>query len=131
MTQEQINTLKNEIVSLNKQVDILNSEDFADTVPEIETAKTAIKNYITKAQAEIDKFEAEHAPKTVKIEGIEGLEELLKNPIVKQILELFLNGLKNLSKQCLLQKIQKSRVYTTLDFFYIIHINNVVDTIGD
>lgn len=98
MTQEQINTLKNEIVSLNKQVDILNSEDFADTVPEIETAKTAIKNYIDKAQAEIDKFEAEHAPKTVKIEGIEGLEELLKNPIVKQILELFLNGLKNLNK---------------------------------
>lgn len=98
MTQEQINTLKNEIVSLNKQVDILNSEDFADTVPEIETAKTAIKNYIAKAQAEIDKFEAEHAPKAVKIEGIEGLEELLKNPIVKQILELFLNGLKNLSK---------------------------------
>lgn len=83
MTQEQINTLKNEIVSLNKQVDILNSEDFADTVPEIETAKTAIKNYIAKAQAEIDEL---------------GLEELLKNPIVKQILELFLNGLKNLSK---------------------------------
>ena len=52
MTQEQINTLKNEIVSLNKQVDILNREDFADTVPEIETAKTAIKNYIAKAQAE-------------------------------------------------------------------------------
>lgn len=99
MTQEQITTLKNEIVSLNKQVDILNSADFADTVPEIETAKTAIKNYIQKAQAEIDKFEAEHAPKTVKIEGIEGLEELLKNPIVKQILELFLNGLKNLNKQ--------------------------------
>ena len=98
MTQEQINTLKNEIVSLNKQVDILNSGDFADTVPEIETAKTAIKNYIAKAQAEIDKFEAEHAPKPVKIEGLEGLEELLKNPIVKQILELFLNGLKNLSK---------------------------------
>ena len=96
MTQEQITTLKNEIVSLNKQVDILNSADFADTVPE--TAKTAIKNYIQKAQAEIDKFEAEHAPKTVKIEGLEGLEELLKNPIVKQILELFLNGLKNLNK---------------------------------
>lgn len=98
MTQEQITTLKNEIVSLNKQVDTLNSEVFADTVPEIETAKTAIKNYIAKAQAEIDKFEAEHAPKTVKIEGIEGLEELIKNPIVQQIIALFLNGLKNLNK---------------------------------
>ena len=96
MTQEQITTLKNEIVSLNKQVDILNSADFADTVPEIETAKTAIKNYIQKAQAEIDKFEAEHAPKTVKIEGIEGLEELVKNPIVQQIIALFLRGLKNM-----------------------------------
>ena len=93
MTQEQITTLKNEIVSLNKQVDTLNSEVFADTVPEIDTAKTAIKNYIAKAQAEIDKFEAEHAPKTVKIEG---LEELAKNPIVQQIVALFLRGLKNM-----------------------------------
>lgn len=96
MTQEQITTLKNEIVALNKQIDTLNSNVFADTVPEIETAKTAIKNYIAKAQAEIDKFEAEHAPKTVKIEGIEGLEELVKNPIVQQIIALFLRGLKNM-----------------------------------
>lgn len=46
--------LEDEIVMLENQVDILESDDFADTVPEVGTAIAAIKAYIQKAEDAID-----------------------------------------------------------------------------
>lgn len=80
--QSRKSTLEDEIVMLENQIDILESDDFADTVPEVGTAITAIKAYIEKAEAEITKcdevIEQAERPATVPtaqatVAGLEGL----------------------------------------------------------
>lgn len=79
--QSRKSTLEDEIVMLENQVDILESEDFADTVPEVGTAIAAIKAYIEKAEAEITKCDevieqaARPAVSTAQatVAGLEGL----------------------------------------------------------
>ena len=79
--QSRKSTLEDEIVMLENQIDILESDDFADTVPEVGTAIAAIKAYIEKAEAEITKCDevieqaarpaVQSAPATIA--GLEGL----------------------------------------------------------
>ena len=45
MTQEQINTLRQDITNVTRQIQILSGPEFADTVPEVTTAKTALERY--------------------------------------------------------------------------------------
>lgn len=73
--------LEDEIVMLENQVDILESDDFADTVPEVGTAIAAIKAYIQKAEDAIDECDkvieeaARPAAPTAQatVAGLEGL----------------------------------------------------------
>lgn len=53
---QHVETLKQEIVMLNNQIDILESDAFADTVPEKETFINAIQDYIGKANDKIEEF---------------------------------------------------------------------------
>lgn len=53
MTQEQLNQLSQEIVMVSRQIEILNGPEFADTVPQVETAKEALIAYKQEAEDQI------------------------------------------------------------------------------
>ena len=59
MTQEQINTLRQEIVSVGRQIEILSGPEFADTVPEIGVAKTALEAYKAEAERQVAAYDVE------------------------------------------------------------------------
>ena len=65
MTQEQFNQLNQEIVKVNRQIEILNGPEFADTVPEVGEAKQALQNYVAEAQARVAEYNAQHAAPAV------------------------------------------------------------------
>lgn len=65
MTQEQFNQLNQEIVKVNRQIEILNGPEFADTVPEVGEAKRALQNYVAEAQARVAEYNAQHAAPAV------------------------------------------------------------------
>ena len=58
MTQEQINTLRQDIANVTRQIQILSGAEFADTVPEIETAKHALEAYKAEAEHQVAEYEA-------------------------------------------------------------------------
>ena len=58
MTQEQINTLRQDIANVTRQIQILSGPEFADTVPEIETAKHALEAYKAEAERQVAEYEA-------------------------------------------------------------------------
>ena len=58
MTQEQINALRLDIANVTRQIQILSGEEFADTVPEIETAKHALEAYKAEAERQVAEYEA-------------------------------------------------------------------------
>lgn len=62
MTQEQLNQLSQEIVKVSRQIEILNGPEFADTVPQVETAKEALIAYKREAEAQISAHQAQVAP---------------------------------------------------------------------
>lgn len=91
--QSRKSTLEDEIVMLENQVDILESEDFADTVPEVGTAITAIKNYIQKAEdaiAECDKVieQAERPAVSTAQATVAGLEGLTGTDVLAGLLKI-------------------------------------------
>lgn len=61
MTQEQFNQLSQEIPMISRQIEILNGPEFADTVPEVETAKEALIAYKREAEAQINAHQAQAA----------------------------------------------------------------------
>ena len=61
MTQEQLNQLSQEIVKVSRQIEILNGPEFADTVPQVETAKEALIAYKQEAEAQIRAHQAQAA----------------------------------------------------------------------
>lgn len=61
MTQEQLNQLSQEIVKVSRQIEILNGPEFADTVPQVETAKEALIAYKNEAEAQIRAHQAQAA----------------------------------------------------------------------
>lgn len=61
MTQEQLNQLSQEIVKVTRQIEILNGPEFADTVPQVETAKQALIAYKNEAEAQIRAHQAQAA----------------------------------------------------------------------
>ena len=61
MTQEQLNQLSQEIVKVSRQIEILNGPEFADTVPQVETAKEALIAYKREAEAQISAHQAQAA----------------------------------------------------------------------
>lgn len=61
MTQEQLNQLSQEIVKVSRQIEILNGPEFADTVPQVESAKEALIAYKNEAEAQIRAHQAQAA----------------------------------------------------------------------
>lgn len=85
--------LEDEIVMLENQIDILESDDFADTVPEVGTAITAIKNYIQKAEDAIDECDkvieqAEHPAAPTAQATVAGLEGLTGTDVLAGLLKI-------------------------------------------
>lgn len=60
MTQEQINALRQDIVNVTRQIQVLSGPEFADTVPEIGTAKAALEAYKAEAERQVAEYEAAH-----------------------------------------------------------------------
>ena len=58
MTQEQFNELRQDIVNVTRQIQVLSGPEFADTVPEIETAKHALEAYKAEAERQVAEYEA-------------------------------------------------------------------------
>lgn len=58
MTQEQFNALRQDIVNVTRQIQVLSGPEFADTVPEIETAKAALEAYKAEAERQVAEYEA-------------------------------------------------------------------------
>lgn len=61
MTQEQLDQLSQEIVKVSRQIEILNGPEFADTVPQVESAKEALIAYKDEAEAQIRAHQAQAA----------------------------------------------------------------------
>lgn len=61
MTQEQLNQLSQEVVTVSRQIEILNGPEFADTVPQVESAKEALLAYKNEAEAQIRAHQAQAA----------------------------------------------------------------------
>lgn len=85
--------LEDEIVMLENQIDILESEDFADTVPEIGTAIAAIKTYIQKAEDAIDECDkvieqAERPAAPTAQATVAGLEGLTGTDVLAGLLKI-------------------------------------------
>lgn len=62
MTQEQINSLRQDITNVTRQIQILSGPEFADTVPEIETAKHALEAYKAEAERQVAAHDAANRP---------------------------------------------------------------------
>lgn len=91
--QSRKSTLEDEIVMLENQIDILESDDFADTVPEVGTAITAIKNYIQKAEDAIDECDkvieqAERPAAPTAQATVAGLEGLTGTDVLAGLLKI-------------------------------------------
>jgi len=91
--QSRKSTLEDEIVMLENQVDILESEDFADTVPEVGTAIAAIKAYIQKAEEAIDECDkvieqAERPSIPTAQATVAGLEGLTGTDVLAGLLKI-------------------------------------------
>jgi len=91
--QSRKSTLEDEIVMLENQVDILESEDFADTVPEVGTAIAAIKAYIQKAEDAIDECDkvieqAERPSIPTAQATVAGLEGLTGTDVLAGLLKI-------------------------------------------
>lgn len=57
MTQEQFNALRQDIVNVALQIQVLSGPEFADTVPEIGTAKAALEAYKAEAERQVAEYE--------------------------------------------------------------------------
>ena len=64
MTQEQFNELRQDIVNVTRQIQVLSGPEFADTVPEIETAKHALEAYKAEAERQVAEYEAARTAQT-------------------------------------------------------------------
>lgn len=64
MTQEQFNALRQDIVNVTRQIQVLSGPEFADTVPEIETAKHALEAYKAEAERQVAEYEAARTAQT-------------------------------------------------------------------
>ena len=62
MTQEQINSLRQDITNVTRQIQILSGPEFADTVPEIGNAKMALEQYKAEAERQVAAYEAANRP---------------------------------------------------------------------
>ena len=62
MTQEQINSLRQDIINVTRQIQILSGPEFADTVPEIGNAKMALEQYKAEAERQVAAYEAANRP---------------------------------------------------------------------
>ena len=58
MTQEQFNELRLDIANVTRQIQVLSGPEFADTVPEIGTAKAALEAYKAEAERQVAEYEA-------------------------------------------------------------------------
>jgi exonuclease VII small subunit len=91
--QSRMSQLEDEIVMLENQVDILESDDFADTVPEVGTAIAAIKAYIQKAEDAIDECDkvieqAERPAAPTAQATVAGLEGLTGTDVLTGLLKI-------------------------------------------
>jgi hypothetical protein len=91
--QSRKSTLEDEIVMLENQIDILESDDFADTVPEVGTAIAAIKAYIQKAEDAIDECDkvieqAERPAAPTAQATVAGLEGLTGTDVLAGLLKI-------------------------------------------
>lgn len=91
--QSRMSQLEDEIVMLENQLDILESDDFADTVPEVGTAIAAIKAYIQKAEDAIDECDklieqAERPAAPTAQATVAGLEGLTGTDVLTGLLKI-------------------------------------------
>lgn len=72
MTQEQINSLRQDITNVTRQIQILSGPEFADTVPEIGTAKMALEQYKAEAERQVASYEAANRPTQATVAPVAG-----------------------------------------------------------
>lgn len=62
MTQAHINTLRQEIPMITRQIQLISGPEFANTVPEVAAAKAALEQYKMAAEGHVAAWDAEHRP---------------------------------------------------------------------
>lgn len=93
LTQEQVDELSNEIVKINRQIELLESPDFEDTLPSVKQALQELKAYREQEQGIIDQWnqrsnaQTEAAPAEV---GPIDYNALAQNPTVKKFFDALL-----------------------------------------
>ena len=75
MTQEQFNTLRQDIANVTRQIQVLSGPEFADTVPEIETAKHALEAYKAEAERQVAEYEASRASQATAAPSAGGVSQ--------------------------------------------------------
>lgn len=91
MTQEQINTLRQDIVNVTRQIQVLSGPEFADTVPEIGTAKAALEAYKAEAERQVAEYEAARTAQAA-MPTAGGVSPGQVNPTLQSILRTLLQN---------------------------------------
>ncbi len=62
LNQEHINTLRQEIPMITRQIQLISGPEFANTVPEVAAAKQALEQYKQAAEAHVAEWDRAHQP---------------------------------------------------------------------
>ena len=96
MTQEQFNALRQDIANVTRQIQVLSGPEFADTVPEIETAKHALEAYKAEAERQVAEYENARSAQATAAPGQVNLAALTaaiqSNPTLQSILGTLLQN---------------------------------------
>ena len=62
LSQEHINTLRQEIPMITRQIQLISGPEFANTVPEVANAKQALEAYKAEAERHVAEWDRAHQP---------------------------------------------------------------------
>lgn len=62
LNQEHINTLRQEIPMITRQIQLISGPEFANTVPEVANAKQALEAYKAEAERHVAEWDRAHQP---------------------------------------------------------------------
>ena len=62
LSQEHIDTLRQEIPMVTRQIQLISGPEFADTVPEVAVARFALERYKQAAEAHVAEWDRAHRP---------------------------------------------------------------------